>query len=124
MAYRYPTTCPSKAEDVIDYLKHQSLADEELEAGQAEVSAWGAESNGWSPYELERDTLQNLSGWPVCLQGVIRNTRTGQYEPIVVERCSGQLRVWFDGDVEWVETMKAAMDYVRAQLVRPLATAA
>ena len=126
MPWKYPTSCPTTPSKIAAYLAHESLTPDEAEVvGPREVAAWDVESGGWSPHEFRSWTDENAAGWPRVTFANFRNRFTDKALPWTIVRGAGQLAVYTNGtDGVPVSDMKAAMDYVRAQLVRPLATAA
>ena len=127
MPWSHPKSRPATPATIAAYLAHESLTREEAEViGPREVAAWNVESAGWSPWEWHSWSDENGRGWPrVTYAGVI-DRLTGDTSPWTIARSEGRLNVspHATGETVTVPDMKAAMDFIRAHLVRPFATAA
>ena len=127
MPWSHPKSRPTTPATIAAYLAHESLTSEEAEViGPREIAAWNLESAGWSPWEWHSWSDENGPGWPCVTFGSLTDRLTGEASPWIIARSEGRLEVVHNDTQEAVVVpdMKAAMDFIRAQLVRPFATAA
>ena len=126
MARRSKEVCPKTAAEVAAYLCRESLTDDEVQVGHAEVARWDRESAGWSPYVFETWANENAPGWPQVTYGGISSVRDDDETSWNVERSGDCLIVsdrWGEAE-ERVEDMVAAMAVIRARIVRSVPMAA